>query len=62
MNILKKTLTPKAKALTGLKTGVKKVGKFLDEQFIEPSRRVNAIKRSTDSQNAMDAAAGEYNN
>ena len=41
--------------------GVKKVGKFLDEQFVEPSRRVKKIHDAKMEEMSKKAKSGEFN-
>lgn len=50
-------MTPKAKALGGIKTGIKKVGKF----FLEPTRNVNQIRNAAMTDMSKKAASGEFN-
>lgn len=51
------SMTPKAKALGGIKTGIKKVGKF----FLEPTRNVNQIRNAAMTDMSKKAASGEFN-
>ena len=43
---------------SGVKNGIKKVGKFIDKQFIEPSRVVNRKAKALDDQRKADLQAG----
>ena len=45
----------------GVQSGVKKVGGFLDKQFVEPSRRVNQIQREKMEEMSKKAKSGEFN-
>lgn len=57
-----KYMNPKLKALkNAIGKGVKKVGNFLDKQFIEPSRRVNRYNAKMDALNRANAKAGKFN-
>lgn len=49
--------SPKGKALSIMK----RVGSFLDRQFIEPSRRVNAIQNAKMKSMDSQAKSGEFN-
>jgi hypothetical protein len=54
-------MNTKGKVLNKLKTGVKKVGRFLDRQFIEPTRRVNSYNKAMDTLNKDNARQGKFN-
>lgn len=47
--------------LNKIKGGAKKVGKFLDNQFVEPSRRVRTYNAKADALNKANAKAGKFN-
>lgn len=50
-----------SKVLNKAKTGVKKVGKFLDKEFIEPSRKVSQYNAKTNALNKAKLKSGKLN-
>lgn len=54
-------MNPLSKVLQKAKGGAEKVGKFLDKQFIEPSRNVNRIKNAKMEEMSRKAKSGEFN-
>lgn len=65
MRGLKKIATNYGKNVAGgakiVKGGIKKVGKIIDKQFVEPSRNLNRIQKQKDEEMKRKAMMGEYN-
>ncbi len=61
LNKVKEPLTPFKLIGNGIKSGVKSIGKALDKQFIEPSRKVNAIQNAKMKAMDVKAKSGEFN-
>ncbi len=49
------------KVLKNVGKGASKVGKFLDKEFVEPSRKVSRYNAKVNALNKMGAKSGKFN-
>ena len=61
LNKVKEPPTPFKLIGSGTKSRVKSIGKVLDKQFIEPSRKVNALRDAKMKAMDLKAKSGEFN-